>query len=156
MILSKTRMSWLGLGALWALTAGLPAVADDTELFIGSSLNTVHALPNVLFVIDNSGSMGSLVLTQDGFRGSTTYPAVNGCDATRVYWRTGTGNPPTCGTNNYFNLNALRCERALNAFGGTAGYYTDQHGAVSDPVDRRRRQSLGDDCGRAKNSRRRM
>ena len=95
MILSKARMSWLGLGALWALTSGLPAVADDTELFIGNSLGS-QARPNILFVIDNSGSMGSLVLTQDGFDGSTTYPAVNGCDATRVYWRTGTGNPPTC------------------------------------------------------------
>ncbi len=81
MILSKARMSWLGLGALWALTSGLPAVADDTELFIGNSLSS-QAQPNILFVIDNSGSMGSLVLTQDGFDGSTTYPAVNGCDAT--------------------------------------------------------------------------
>jgi type IV pilus assembly protein PilY1 len=123
MILSKARMSWIGLGALWALLSGLPALADDTELFIGNTLGS-QAKPNILFIIDNSGSMGSLVVTQEGFDGNTTYPAVGSCDANRVYWRTGTGNPPGCGTNNYFNLSALKCQRALNAF-VTAGYYTD-------------------------------
>jgi type IV pilus assembly protein PilY1 len=123
MIPSKSRMNWLGVGALWALAAGMPAVADDTELFIGNSLSS-SAQPNILFIIDNSGSMGSLVLTQDGFDGAITYPAAGGCDANRIYWRTGTGNPPNCGTNNWFNATALRCNRAALAF-LTAGYYTD-------------------------------
>ncbi len=39
---------------------GLPALADDTELFIGSNTE-LHARPNILFIIDNSGSMGTLV-----------------------------------------------------------------------------------------------
>ena len=112
MILSKARISWLGLGAFWALASGMPAVADDTELFIGNSLSS-QAQPNILFIIDNSGSMGSLVLTQDELRRQHDVPAVNGCDATRVYWRTGTGNPPACGTNNCFNVAALKCDRAL-------------------------------------------
>ena len=60
--------------------------------------------------------MGSLVLTQDSYDGNTTYPVVNGCDATRVYWREGTGSPPTCDSNNYFNLNVLTCQKALDAF----------------------------------------
>jgi type IV pilus assembly protein PilY1 len=118
---STARISWLALGALWALASGLPAVADDTELFIGTTNNSV-AKPNILFIIDNSGSMGTLVLTQETFDGSTTYTGA--CDVNRVYWRTGTGNPPACSTSNYFNLSALRCEKALKAF-GTAGYYTD-------------------------------
>jgi type IV pilus assembly protein PilY1 len=123
MSLSKARMSWIGLGALWALLSGMPAVADDTELFIGNSLSST-AKPNILFIIDNSGSMASLVLTQETFDGTTTYPAA-GCDATRIYWRTGTGNPPNCATtSNYFNEAALRCDRAAKAF-VTAGYYTD-------------------------------
>lgn len=123
MILSKARMSWLGLGAFWALASGTSAVADDTELFIGTSLSS-QATPNILFVIDNSGSMGTLVLTQDGYDGSITYPAVNGCDATRIYWRTGVGNPPACSTDRWFNATALRCNRAALAF-VSAGYYTD-------------------------------
>jgi type IV pilus assembly protein PilY1 len=115
-------MGWLGLGALWALASGLPALADDTELFIGNSLSST-AQPNILFILDNSGSMGSLVLTQNTFDAATTYPSM-GCDPSRVYWRTGTGNPPGCGTSNYFDLAALRCQYAANAF-TTSGFYTD-------------------------------
>jgi type IV pilus assembly protein PilY1 len=116
-------MTWFGLGALWALAAGMPAVADDTELFIGNSLSST-ARPNILFIVDNSGSMSSQVLTQQNFDGRVTYPVVGSCDATRVYWRTGTGNPPACTTTNYFNMSALRCDRAAQAF-LSAGYYTD-------------------------------
>jgi type IV pilus assembly protein PilY1 len=123
MIVSKTRMSWLGLGAFWALASGLPAVADDTELFIGNSLSST-AQPNILFIVDNSGSMGSLVLTQNSFDSATPYPAA-GCDPTRVYWRTGVGNPPACSTDRWFNASALRCNVAAQAF-LTAGYYTDR------------------------------
>jgi type IV pilus assembly protein PilY1 len=100
----------------------MPALADDTELFIGNSLSS-QTRPNILFIIDNSGSMGSLVLTQAGFDAATTYPS-QGCDPSRVYWRTGTGNPPACGTSNWFNATALRCNRAAQAF-TAAGYYTD-------------------------------
>jgi type IV pilus assembly protein PilY1 len=122
MILSKSRMTWLGLGAFWALASSVPAIADDTELFIGTSLSS-QAAPNIMFVIDNSGSMGTLVLTQDSYNGATTYPSA-GCDATRIYWRTGVGSPPDCGTDRWFNATALRCDRAAQAF-LTAGYYTD-------------------------------
>jgi len=123
MILSKARMSWLGLGAFWALASGTAAVADDTELFIGTSLSS-QATPNIMFVIDNSGSMGTLVLTQDGYDGNVTYPQVGSCRADRIYWRTGIGAPPDCGTDRWFNATALKCRRAQQAF-VTAGYYTD-------------------------------
>ena len=122
MILTKARMSWLGLGAFWALASGMPAMADDTELFIGNNLSS-QAQPNILLVLDNSGSMGTLVLTQDNYDGNIVYPNA-GCDPNRVYWRTGVGNPPGCTTDRWFNATALRCNRAALAF-ITAGYYTD-------------------------------
>jgi hypothetical protein len=71
MILTKARMSWLGLGAFWALASGMPAVADDTELFIGNNLSSA-AQPNILLVLDNSGSMGTLVRTQETYDSSIT------------------------------------------------------------------------------------
>jgi type IV pilus assembly protein PilY1 len=124
MNLSNARIGWLAVGALWAFVSGLPAVADDTELFIGTSLSST-AHPNILFIVDNSGSMASLVLTQETFDGATTYPAAGGCDANRIYWRTNTGNPPNCSTtSNWFEASALRCDRAAQAF-LTAGFYTD-------------------------------
>jgi type IV pilus assembly protein PilY1 len=131
MILSNARTSWVAVGALWALASGLPAMADDTELFIGTSLSST-ARPNILFIVDNSGSMASMVLTQETFDGATTYPVAGGCDANRIYWRTGTGNPPTCGTSNWFDATALRCDRAAQAF-LSAGFYTDLM-AQYDPV----------------------
>lgn len=55
----------LGLAA-WVLTAGLaslppPAMADDTEVFFPEAEITDQGLirPNILFVLDTSGSMGS-------------------------------------------------------------------------------------------------
>ena len=123
MNLSNARTSWIAVGALWSLASGLPAMADDTELFIGTSLSST-ARPNILFIVDNSGSMSSLVLTQQTFDGTTTYPVAGGCDANRIYWRTGTGNPPACTTSNYFDAAALRCDRAAQAF-LRAGFYTD-------------------------------
>jgi type IV pilus assembly protein PilY1 len=119
----RARIGSLGVGAWWALVAAMPAVADDTELFIGGA--AIHrASPNILFIIDNSASMGSLVMTQDNFNGTTTYSAVGGCDPGRVYWRTGTGRAPDCSTDRWFDVAALKCSRAMHAF-MTAGYYTD-------------------------------
>ena len=125
------RFAWLGLGTLWALAAVGPALADDTELFIGTSQNS-QTQPNILFILDNSGSMATIVQTQDTYDGNVTYPAA-GCDATRVYWRIGVGDPPACTTDRWFNLSALKCKQAITAF-KTAGYYTDNM-AQYDPTN---------------------
>ena len=85
------RFAWLGLGALWALAAMGPALADDTELFVGTNQNS-QARPNVLFIFDNSLSMNTDVVTQDTYDPAVTYPSI-GCDANRVYWRSGAGSP---------------------------------------------------------------
>ncbi len=114
------RIAWSTAGVLWALTAGLPALADDTELFIGTNLNS-QARPNILFVIDNSISMDTLVPTQTSYDSSVTY-ASGGCAANRVYWRLGPGSPPDCNTSRWFDMSALKCKAALDAF-TTAGYY---------------------------------
>ncbi len=55
----KTR-ALLG-GLLYSLVVGSPLYADDTEVFFGSppSASTVH--PNVLFILDSSGSMSASV-----------------------------------------------------------------------------------------------
>ena len=45
--------------ALITLSSGAPALADDTELFVGDSSAQAGAYPNLLFILDNSASMGS-------------------------------------------------------------------------------------------------
>jgi type IV pilus assembly protein PilY1 len=119
---NTTRLGALTLGVLWALGAGLPAVADDTELFVQTSAN-VGVRPNVLFIIDNSGSMATQVITQDNYDPSFDYPGT--CDDSRVYYRTGIGAAPTCGTSNWFDYAALKCNAAITAF-TRGGQYIDK------------------------------
>lgn len=121
---ARARLCSTGLGALWALTAAWPATADDTELFV-ASVSSSLAKPNILLVVDNSGSMGSLVLSQERFDGAATYASVGDCRPDRVYWRAGAGAPPGCepAPDRYFALAALKCHAALEAL-ATAGYYT--------------------------------
>ena len=53
-------------GLLLCLSVLTPVQADDTEIFFGQSDDAFNNNPNILFVLDSSGSMG----TQDaGFGG---------------------------------------------------------------------------------------
>jgi type IV pilus assembly protein PilY1 len=119
---NPARLSALAIGTFWALASGLPAVADDTELFVATSAGA-GIKPNILFVIDNSGSMDTQVITQDDYDPSVTYSG--SCSASRVYWRTGTGAAPACSTSRYFDLSALKCNAAVQAF-TTGGQYIDR------------------------------
>ena len=110
---------------LWALGSGIPAIADDTELFLSDSSQASSTVrPNILFILDTSGSMNTEVITQATFNSTVTY---NGnCSPDRVYWRRGTGDPPSCGTRRWFNRSALMCDLAVQAFTSGAGRYTDR------------------------------
>ena len=124
MIVRTKRNTWFVAGMLWALVSGLPAaMADDTELFIGDTTQFPQNQPNILFILDTSGSMNTNVTTQTVWDPMVSFPG--SCDPTRVYWRRGTGNPPGCGTNRWFNGTALACDAAAQAF-NVAGLYTDR------------------------------
>ena len=70
--MNRTRngMSWAAVGVVWTLAFGAPAVADDTELFRFTPPPDTRA--NVLFVIDDSISMGADVLTQPAYDAGVT------------------------------------------------------------------------------------
>jgi type IV pilus assembly protein PilY1 len=125
------RLSWSVLGAFWILSAGAPAVADDTELFVGRTQGS-NIQPNILFILDNSGGMDALVEAQGNYDASVTY-ASQGCDPSRIYWRSRTGAPPDCSSDRWFNATANRCSAAARAF-LTAGFYNDLM-AQYDPTD---------------------
>ena len=92
MNISDTRVGAMLIGALWMIAAGLPAVADDTELFIYNNFES-GGQPNVLFIVDNSAAMGSAVSTQDNYFPSTTYDKYADCDPDRIYWSTKNKTP---------------------------------------------------------------
>jgi len=88
---------------------GPAAQADDTELFVGAAVSAPPSRPNILFILDTSGSMANEEWTQEDFSGSTTYSG--SCNSTRIYWSTN-GSPPSCSSNQYVNDSAFVCNAA--------------------------------------------
>jgi len=123
MKLITKRTVWIGVGALLALATILPAAADDTELFLGVPNAVNSAQPNILFIIDDSGSMGDLVRTQPNYDPSQTY--TGSCSPNQVYWRTGTGSEPACNTSRWFNKTAFKCMAGMNSLATTGFYIAD-------------------------------
>src|SRR5688572_28841323 len=118
---SKKLWSFVA-GGLWAALSGAPALADDVELFVGSAFSSNQARPNILFILDDSGSMANEVYTQVPYDPAGTY--TGDCNVNRVYWTTAT-SVPSCNNNNQnFNLTALHCKRAIDAF-TTGGSFQD-------------------------------
>ena len=86
------RLSALIGSIALTVMSGSPAVADDTEIFVNQQPD---AQPNILLILDTSGSMDSAVTTQPPYDPSVTY--AGSCTAGRIYWRAGSGDPPDCG-----------------------------------------------------------
>ncbi|MGH8478121.1 MAG: pilus assembly protein [Gammaproteobacteria bacterium] len=106
------------------LLAGTGAFADDTEIYIGGNQGQSVAKPNVLFILDTSGSMGTEVTTTTPFDPAQTY--AGSCGSNKIFWSTG-GDPPECDSNTWFDVNVFRCQAAAGPLGASgAGFYTDK------------------------------
>lgn len=113
------------LGILIASIASPPIVADDTEIFAaGGNTISLSAQPNVLFIIDTSGSMDTEIITQVPYDPLTKY---NGCyDSNAVYFNTSTnGETPACGSKNWFAKSVNYCNASLQKL-DTLGIYADE------------------------------
>ncbi|HQX46879.1 MAG TPA: hypothetical protein PK555_05665, partial [Steroidobacteraceae bacterium] len=123
----------LACGAL-SLASGAAALADDTEIFVNqAALRDVK--PNILFIIDTSGSMSSTVQAPRApYDPATTYGG--SCSAGTVYWResgTGSTEPPACNSPSRISAAANRCAAARSSLAGLAGSWTGDT-ARFDPV----------------------
>lgn len=90
-----------------------PAVAEDIEIYVGNALAGVEVKPNLLFIVDTSGSMRAKVNTQVPYDISHDYEGDSGScfDNDRVYFSTGT-TPTDCDTDDWFEEDALKCDAA--------------------------------------------
>ena len=123
--MSKKHFVWAGAGLILALTCGSPAVADDVELLLSTPGISNAAKPNILFIIDSSGSMTTLEESQEPYDPDNTY--FGPCDLNRYYWNT-SSNIPSC-ENEYedeyqFNKSAFVCEQGV-VQARASGSYTD-------------------------------
>lgn len=121
MNMSRNRTAWIGAGLLLTLLSGIPAYADDVELLLSNPNSGGADKPNILFILDSSGSMTTIERTQEPFISTSLY--AGSCDPTRVYWTTG-DNPPGCGTDNWVSAANFVCATGAAAL-ATSGRYTD-------------------------------
>lgn len=102
--------SWTSVGLLLTLVCAAPALADDTELLLVDPNNQTPK-PNVLLIIDSSGSMKTEETTKLPFDSTTTY--VGACDSNVLYW-TELNAVPSCDPSNtrFFDKAAFLCDTA--------------------------------------------
>lgn len=94
------------------------AMGDDTEIYLPDE--NIWKQPNVLFVMDTSGSMASTVqITPEDYDPTQTYSG--NCSTDRIYWRDSSNGEPSCGTDNWITEDAFKCNSAQGAL-NTAGH----------------------------------
>ena len=113
-------------GALLAVLGGAPAVADDTELLLLKPNAANQVTPNVLFIIDSSGSMSSDEETREIYDFNRNYPDDNpdSCDSSYLYWTEYRGVTPSCDEENTQRIrkDAFVCDYATRQLQGIGSY----------------------------------
>ena len=110
MMKSIKHLTWAGAGLFLALTAGAPAVADDVELLLSTPATSNAAKPNVLFIIDSSGSMTRTETSQEPFDPNRDYSDRGSCDTDMYYWTYNSGIPK-CGDEYKFKKTSFQCQQ---------------------------------------------
>ncbi len=113
------------IGAGWTLLSGAPALADDTEIFVNPTAGA-GIKPNLLLILDTSGSMNSQVnVTRLPYDPGRSYSG--SCESDRVYFATGAAaTPPSCsGDRDEISVrdSVLRCNVAVDSL-ELAGFWT--------------------------------
>jgi len=121
MKISKQKTTWTSLGCTIALLCGSPAMADDTELLLINPDPSQNPKPNVMFILDTSGSMGTLESTLEPYDGNKTYSGT--CNTGAVYW-TDIDLEPTCDVTNtkYILKSSFFCQAASNQIFNIGSY----------------------------------
>ena len=121
MFRSVKHFAWAIAGALLTLTIASPAWADDVELLLSTPEASNAAKPNILFILDSSGSMTTIETSQEPYDPNQVYTGP--CNLDYFYWTTNSGIP-NCGSSYRFRRSAFVCEQGLTQIAG-AGSYTD-------------------------------
>ena len=115
------KFAWTAIATSVALTSGAPALADDTELLLSNPNNFTQPKPNILFILDTSGSMKTEEQTVQPYDSSVTY--AGNCDINQLYW-SDTGVEPVCDGNEtqFIQKSAFFCEAATQQIAGIGSF----------------------------------
>jgi len=109
------------------LLAFFPAAhGKDTDVYLKSQTIARDSSPNVLIILDNSGSMNDPVTVDPDYNPTTTYTGPY--DSSYIYWSYTTALPASSSTDKFPAANNL-CEKSkpmLGSTAGAAGYYADR------------------------------
>jgi type IV pilus assembly protein PilY1 len=121
MKISTRKNTWTSVGCGVALLAGSPAMADDTELLLITPDPRFNPKPNVMFIMDTSGSMGTLENTNRPYDSSLTY--TGDCDVNAIYW-TDIDIVPSCNASNtqWVYKPYFQCDYATQQMSGIGSF----------------------------------
>lgn len=124
-VIQKTTGTVLAL--MCTILSGAPAVADDTELLLVAPPDPSQLKPNVIFILDTSGSMTTVQTTGQSFDPLTDYSAFGTCDRNNLYYSID-GSEPVCDAANisYFDKSSYQCAASAIQIAGV-GQYTGVH-----------------------------
>ncbi len=123
MVIQKAK--WISFGLLLALFSGAPAMADDTELLLLNPDAEIETKPNVLLIIDSSGSMGTDEETREVYEYTTMYAGgATACDPNYLYWSELKKVTPSCDPSNTKRIlkTAFVCDHATKQLEGIGSY----------------------------------
>ena len=122
MKISTHKITWMSISFALALLTGMPAIADDTELLLINPDPTSEPKPNVMFILDTSGSMTTELETIEPYDSTQTYPDGD-CSIDAVYWTDVDIVPECAGGNEYYiDKDNFFCDYAGNQINGIGSY----------------------------------
>ncbi|HNP64319.1 MAG TPA: PilC/PilY family type IV pilus protein [Woeseiaceae bacterium] len=113
----------VGTSLFMTMMVSVPAYADDTELLLVDPSASAATPPNILFILDTSGSMGDPVPTTRPYDSTDrTYPG--SCQEDRFYWTTLDVEPSCVGGTNtqWVDDSAFLCNDATLRMSGIGAY----------------------------------
>ena len=123
MKISARKTTWMSTGTALTLLSGAPVIADDTELLLVTPDPSQMPKPNVIFILDTSGSMGTVERTAEPYDSNVVYEGA--CDINNMYWTTVDVVPVCDGANTqYVDKSSFLCGTAAQQLAGI-GSYTD-------------------------------
>jgi len=113
--------AWTTIGCALALLGGGPAFADDTELLLLNPDTSPGPKPNVMFILDTSGSMITDEQTIAPYDSAVTY--TGNCDNGAVYWTDVDVTPVCDGTETqYVFKTVFNCAGAAQQLSGIGSF----------------------------------